>query len=103
MSIAPVAPYRSVSRSSFSSLSTSPSVSASASASASELTATAPPANPAVAVRSVLRTVERVLLRDGGHRGALVNARAAVLEGEQRAALRADAWACMERLAGPVE
>jgi hypothetical protein len=53
-----------------------------------------------VAVRSMLRTVERVLLRDGGHRGALVNARSAVLEGEERAALRADAWACMERLTG---
>ena len=71
--------------------------------SSSQLTRTPTPANSSVAVRSMLRTVERVLLRDGGHRGALVNARAAVLEGEQRAALRADAWACMERMAGPVE
>jgi hypothetical protein len=61
------------------------------------------PAAPTVAVRSMLRTVERVLLRDGGHRGALVNARAAVLEGEERAALRADARASLQRLAAPVD
>jgi len=58
---------------------------------------------PTIDVRTVLRTVERVLLREGGHRGALVNARAAVLEGENRAAIRAEARASLQRLAAPVE
>ena len=48
--------------------------------------------------RSMLRTVERVLLRDGGHRTALHNARAAVLEGEARAAHRAETRASLLRL-----
>ena len=58
---------------------------------------------PTVSVRSMLRTMERVLLREGGQRGALVNARAAVLEGEARAAVRADARASLQRLTAPVE
>jgi hypothetical protein len=49
-------------------------------------------------MRSVLRTFERVVLRDGGHRTALYNARAAVLEGEARAAGRAEAHASLQRL-----
>ena len=81
MSIAPVAPHRP----------------------AAPSTAPTTALVPSVAVRSMLRTVERVLLRDGGHRGALVNARAAVLEGEARAAVRADARASLQRLAGPVD
>jgi hypothetical protein len=47
--------------------------------------------------------MERVLLREGGHQRALVNARSAVLEGEARAAVRADARASLQRLAAPVE
>ena len=42
-------------------------------------------------VRSMLLTFERRVLRAGGQRGALANARAAVLEGRERAALRAAA------------
>jgi hypothetical protein len=61
------------------------------------------PLQPNVTVRRVLRTFERVVLREGGHRGALVNAYSAVLEGERRAALRADAHASLERLATPSE
>lgn len=68
------------------------------------------PAQPArqvqpttVTVRRMLRTFERVVLREGGHRGALVNAHAAVLEGEQRAALRADARESLQRLATPTD
>jgi hypothetical protein len=58
---------------------------------------------PNVTVRRVLRTLERVVLREGGHRGALVNAYSAVLEGERRAAIRADAHASLQRLATPSE
>lgn len=49
--------------------------------------------------RSMLRTVERVLLRDGGQRTALHNARSAVLENELKAFDRAEAQASLERLA----
>ena len=61
------------------------------------------PVQPNVSVRRMLRTFERVVLREGGQRGALGNAYAAVLEGEQRAALRADARASLQRLADPTE
>lgn len=59
--------------------------------------ATVSAASPSM--KSMLRTVERVLLRDGGHRTALHNARSAVLEGEARSAARAEAHASLQRLA----
>ncbi|MBS2533576.1 hypothetical protein KGQ20_12425 [Catenulispora sp. NF23] len=42
-------------------------------------------------VRTMLLSFERRVLRAGGQRGALANAHAAVLEGRERAALRAEA------------
>jgi hypothetical protein len=46
----------------------------------------------------MILTVERRLLRAGGQRGALANARAAVLEGRERAALRAEARESLTRM-----
>jgi len=46
----------------------------------------------------MLRTFERRVLRAGGQRGALANARAAVLEDRQRAALRAAAHESLTRM-----
>jgi hypothetical protein len=67
-------------------------------ATASSLTSASSSAT-APSMKTMLRTVERVLLRDGGHRTALHNARAAVLEGEARSAARAEAHASLQRLA----
>lgn len=49
-------------------------------------------------VRTMILTFERRLLRAGGQQGALANARAAVLEGQQRAALRAEAHESLTRM-----
>lgn len=49
-------------------------------------------------VRIMLLTFERRVLRAGGQRGALANARAAVLEGQERAALRAAAHESLIRM-----
>jgi hypothetical protein len=46
----------------------------------------------------MILTFERRLLRAGGQRGALANARAAVLEGRERAALRAEAHESLTRM-----
>jgi len=51
-------------------------------------------------VRTMLRTFERRVLRAGGQRGALANARAAVLEDRQRAALRAAAHESLTKMSG---
>jgi hypothetical protein len=53
-------------------------------------------------VRLMLLSFERRVLRAGGQRGALANARAAVLEGRERAALRAAAHESLTKLGGPV-
>ncbi|ACU76233.1 hypothetical protein Caci_7407 [Catenulispora acidiphila DSM 44928] len=49
-------------------------------------------------VRTMILTFERRVLRAGGQQGALANARAAVLEGQQRAALRAEAHESLTRM-----
>jgi len=49
-------------------------------------------------VRTMILTFERRVLRAGGQRGALANARAAVLEGQERAALRAEAHESLTRM-----
>ena len=58
-------------------------------------TAPSPATSP---VRTMILTFERRLLRAGGHHGALANARAAVLEGQERAALRAEAHESLTRM-----
>lgn len=99
MSIASVAPHRPRPISASSTTSNASNISTASLASI----APAAPVLPTVSFRSMLRTMERVLLREGGHQRALVNARSAVLEGEARAAVRADARASLQRLAAPVE
>ncbi|MFL6116781.1 MAG: hypothetical protein ACJ786_36305 [Catenulispora sp.] len=54
-------------------------------------------------IRSVLLTIERRWLRAGGHQGALANAHAAVLEGRERAALRAAAYESLTKLGAAAE
>jgi hypothetical protein len=49
-------------------------------------------------VRTIILSFERRILRAGGQRGALANAHAAVLEGRERAALRAEAQASLTRM-----
>lgn len=49
-------------------------------------------------VRTMLLSFERRILRAGGQRGALANAHAAVLEGQERAALRAEAHESLTRM-----
>lgn len=58
------------------------------------------PATPAATspVRTMILSFERRVLRAGGHQGALANARAAVLEGQERAALRAEAHESLTRM-----
>jgi hypothetical protein len=46
----------------------------------------------------MILSFERRVLRAGGHQGALANARAAVLEGQERAALRAEAHESLTRM-----
>jgi hypothetical protein len=61
--------------------------------------ATAPTTHTATSsVRTMMLTFERRVLRAGGQRGALANARAAVLEGQERAALRAEAHESLTRM-----
>jgi hypothetical protein len=50
----------------------------------------------------MLLSFERRVLRAGGQRGALANARAAVLEGQERAALRAAAHESLTKLSSLV-
>jgi hypothetical protein len=59
-------------------------------------TSTTPTAGSSV--RTMILTFERRVLRAGGQRGALANARAAVLEGQERAALRAEAHESLTRM-----
>ncbi|WP_344662375.1 hypothetical protein [Catenulispora subtropica] len=54
-------------------------------------------------VRSMLLTFERRVLRAGGHQRALANARAAVLEARERAAVRAAAHESLTRLGAGAE
>lgn len=58
------------------------------------------PVTPAAAspVRTMILSFERRVLRAGGQQGALANARAAVLEGQERAALRAEAHESLTRM-----
>ena len=49
-------------------------------------------------VVSMLLTIERRMLRASGQQGALANARAAVREGQERAALRAAAAESLVKL-----
>ena len=49
-------------------------------------------------VRSMLLTIERRVLRAGGQQRALANAHAAVLEAQERAAVRAAAHESLTRL-----
>ncbi|WP_194892392.1 hypothetical protein [Catenulispora pinisilvae] len=49
-------------------------------------------------VRTMLLSFERRVLRAGGQRGALANAHAAVLEGRERAALRAEAHESLTKM-----
>lgn len=59
---------------------------------------TPPSPTAASSVRTMILTFERRVLRAGGQRGALANARAAVLEGQERAALRAEAHESLTRM-----
>lgn len=54
--------------------------------------------SPTSPVRTMILTFERRVLRAGGQRGALANAHAAVLEGRERAALRAEAHESLTRM-----
>jgi hypothetical protein len=49
-------------------------------------------------VRTMILSLERRVLRAGGQRTALANARAAVLEGRERAALRAEAHESLTKM-----
>ncbi|MEY9933227.1 hypothetical protein ABH926_007880 [Catenulispora sp. GP43] len=60
--------------------------------------ATPPTPSATSSVRTMMLTFERRVLRAGGQRGALANARAAVLEGQERAALRAEAHESLTRM-----
>ena len=54
-------------------------------------------------VRTMILTIERRFLREGGQRGALANARVAVLEDLERAALRAEARESLTKMAAIAE
>ena len=49
-------------------------------------------------VRTVILSIERRVLRAGGQQTALANARAAVQEGRERAALRAEAQESLTKM-----